>query len=87
MSWSVEYTTEGNTEISLLGDESPEALAAMKVAVDVVGEILDSEVLGNKTTKRFRVNITGHSNPDNEPSPGWSNDYVNINVYQMEESK
>jgi len=83
LSWSVEYTTFNEAEIRFIGDDTPEANKAMKAAVDAVGEILESGVLGSKENKRFSVRISGHSNPGNEPVSGYVNDNVTINIYQM----
>lgn len=83
MSWSVEYTTFNEAEIRFIGDDTPEANAAMKAAVDAAGEMITKGVFGDPKTKRFSVRISGHSNAGNEPVAGWSNDYVSINVYQM----
>ena len=84
MSWSVEYTTKHNAEIQFVGDDNEEVNAAMLVAVEAVKDIVDSGVLGDPETKRFSVKVNGHTNPGKEPRSGWSNDYVTINVYQME---
>lgn len=84
MSWSVEYTTFNEAEIRFIGDDTEEANAAMKSAVEAVGAMIDAGAFGDKNVKKFAVRISGHTNPGNEPVPGFSNDYVNINVFQME---
>lgn len=83
MSWSVEYTTFNEAEIRFIGDDTDEAHAAMKSAVDAVSEILASGALGDPEVKRFAVSISGHSNVGNTPVPGFSNDYMNVNIFQM----
>lgn len=85
MSWSVEYTSQKNAEIQFYGDDTPEVNEAMKAAVDAVGTIVESGVLGDPAKKHFSVRISGHTNPGHEPVPGWANDSLTINVYQMEE--
>lgn len=84
MSWSVDYTTFNDSEIRFVGEDNAENNAAMQAAVDAVGQIIASGALGDPATKRFAVRVGGHSNPANEPVPGNSNDYVNINIFQME---
>ena len=84
MSWSVEYTTQHKGEIQFFGDDSKEANFSQLKAVKAVADLVNSGALGDPETKKFSVRINGHTNPDTEPKSGWSNDYVTINVYQME---
>lgn len=84
MSWSIDYTTFNEAEIRFVGEDTEENNAAMQATVDAVGSIIASGALGDPSKKRFAVRVGGHNNPGNEPVPGYSNDYVNINIFQME---
>lgn len=42
--------------------------------------LIGSPALG--IDKDFRINLSGHSNPDHEPKTGWANDCVSVSVSQ-----
>ena len=56
-----------------------ESKKAMAMAQDTARIILESGTLG---TGAFNVQLSGHANPNNEPSSGWANDGVTISIQQ-----
>lgn len=88
MSWSAGYVWNGSkqVEITIFGAESVEAQAQVDVAFDASAALILTGAFGNKD-KKFKVTLSGHANPGNEPVAGWSNDCVTINIYQVEETE
>lgn len=88
MSWSASYIWNGNkqTEISVhLQTELPvESKAQADVAFDASAALILSGAVGSPE-KKYKVMLSGHANPGNEPNPGWSNDSLTINIYQLGE--
>lgn len=85
MSWGTTYefdtelTETGNLEIILT-----DAMQEQKDAVEwAVTALIKTGALG--TNKKFKVTVTGHANDNHEPTSGWVNDRVSINIYQLEE--
>lgn len=86
MSWSASFivdenghpiedtVTESNTDPEFHQDQYEEALSALWA-------LLRSGVLGHG--KQVQVNMSGHGNPDHEPTAGWSNDSLTISLYQI----
>lgn len=65
-------TQEGNGE-----EESKEAVL---IAKEAVLRIVGSGKLGVGT---FDVHLSGHANTGNEPTPGWGNDFISINITKI----
>jgi hypothetical protein len=90
MSWSASFTvTPGVTpeeEDFVLSNvnEVPEHLEQFREAVASTFGILLSGVLGSQK-KSFRVNLTGHGNPDHEPAKGWASEFLTISITQVGE--
>jgi hypothetical protein len=85
MSWGASYkviygewheTSVSNVEVAQHQDQYLEALAAAK-------QLVDSGVFGDLSKFDFIVTTSGHGNEGHVPSPGWSNDFVSINIYQV----
>lgn len=96
MSWSFSGTSDGKSIDEVLraagkeffdtynpSDEGMKDAAedAGEVAIQAVVGILESGVLGN-LEKTYWVNLSGHANPNNEPSGNWTNDCVTISISQ-----
>jgi len=90
MSWSASFTVTPGM--------SPEEFEPSTSNVDDVDEHLDqyreaiasafgiilSGVVG-ESDKTFKVQLSGHGNPNHEPQAGWSNDTVTVTIYQAPE--
>jgi hypothetical protein len=90
MSWSKGFPNKesfGNKEqreearasvISQSGADAGQQFDAACTAADIV---INSGSIGD-SAKDFSISLSGHSNPNHEPTPGWANDCVTINIYQ-----
>lgn len=82
MSWSAAWTTPGEPVFSPPYEEcGVEVREQIEAAQKCVEAILGSACVG-KPDKVFSIQIGGHANADHEPTAEWSNDYVNVRVYQ-----
>lgn len=63
--------------------EQEDAIMAAKTAAT---NLIVSGAMGDPTEHGFRVQLAGHSNPDNTAEPGWSPDAIVVNVSQSKES-
>src|SRR5688572_2878047 len=59
--------------------EQKDALHNAKQAALV---LLLSGAYGDPEKHSFAVNLSGHVNPEHKPREGWSNDFVNIQIFQ-----
>lgn len=95
MSWSIIGTAhvshknenEVEAKIDILsnspqsGHGELESIQAMAQVKEVSESLLKSGKFG---FGKFTIEIHGHSNPNNRPVLGYSNDYICINIYQKE---
>lgn len=91
MSWSATATSLKADEIDKVPEPSWESFAdqdhvpAMKeqfdVAVKAAALIAESGAVGS-SNKVFNVLLSGHGNPDHEPTGSWVNDCVTVSVNQ-----
>lgn len=93
MSWSANFVVragepEPREDDLVLSNvnEVPEHLEQFREALASAFGILLSGVMGGKD-KNYQVNISGHGNPNHEPTPGWANDAITISIYQLGEVK
>lgn len=86
MSWSTSFKAKGSNvyDVQEFGLESLEAQKAAEQAGDLAALLVISGVVGS-IDKTYKVTVSGHANPKNEPVEGWGNDFVSINVYQIED--
>lgn len=90
MSWSASFTYRqphngeagSSREFTLSNTQVPENKDQYEHALDVAMRILSSGVVGS-TDKTFKVNLSGHGNPNHEPKTGWANDQMTISVTQV----
>lgn len=86
MSWSATFEVRqpnGLEKTSMSNvEEVPEHLEQYTVAVLAATDLLVSNVVGGPD-KEYRITISGHGNPDHEPTAGWANDCVTISVAQI----
>lgn len=89
MSWSATYLFEGSDIVHevtpMAGQDSEEAQAAHQAAFDAASALIGTKTVGEN--KKFKVIVSGHANPGNVPVAGWSNDCLNISIYQLEETE
>ena len=64
------------------GHGAVESEKALATAQRIARVMLESGAYGTGT---FTVSLSGHSNPDNKPVAGWSNDFVSISINQQGE--
>lgn len=91
MSWSAKYTVtkEVDNEPSVVveyeqtqnGHGENESKVALRLAKDTAVSMIRTSKLGDSC--KFNVGLSGHANPDNQKSPGWSNDFVTIAISQL----
>lgn len=84
MSWSKTFKWENgslneNSPTAVLSEDSLDQLSALKEAVT---DIILSGAVGD-VGETYVVSVGGHANPGHEKTPGWSNDSISINIYQM----
>lgn len=82
---NVEEAVKGMTVDYYGGIPKPyvdDQVLAAKAAAIVLAK---SGTVGNTGTagKSVRITIAGHGNEGHEPSKGWANDYVSVNVTQV----
>ena len=85
MSWSISGTIE-NKDIDFVPGpdiEGEEARHQAEIAAFCVASFIESGSVGDPFGK-YNFSISGHANPNHKPVPGWSNDSITINIYQME---
>lgn len=89
MSWSASYVwngqTQTETQIHVQPELPVESKAQADVAFDASSAIILTGVIGS-SEKKYKVMLSGHANPGHEPNPGWANDCITINIYQLEET-
>jgi hypothetical protein len=87
MSWSARYKIDGKTGERFDDWESnvstEQHADQYKRAQRAVQDIMDSGVVGDPTKETFAVNISGHGNPNHERTPGWGNDFIQIQIAQL----
>ena len=85
MSWSARWKLNnmGYTlkEVKSNNINTPEAKEQHKAALDAAASVLISNSVGG-IDKSYIINLSGHANPNHEPVPCRSNDYVTITIYQ-----
>jgi len=88
MSWHVSATIEGDSPKDELGalrrealTQNPEAGDQFDAARDAAIHIMAQGAVGGPG-KKFVVIMSGHSNPDHEPRPGWATDVITVSVTQ-----
>lgn len=90
MSWSATYNIDNNEVVvaPLLANitEVTQHKEQFDEASKVVEAIIASGAVGSPEGQ-YRVSLSGHGNPDHEPTSGWANDFVSINIYQEGEPK
>lgn len=59
-----------------------ETLEQIEVCENAVDAIITSMCVG-RTDKKISVSLSGHANPNHEPTPGWANDMVSISIVQQ----
>lgn len=88
MSWSASGTItskEGEpTKVEITGSPQsghggPESQRALDAARTAAQRLIETGIVGEG---QFRVCLSGHSNPENKPAAGWSNDFVSITIGQ-----
>lgn len=87
MSWTASYkinsATGGVTDSNESGVEGNfEHRDQYVVAVAMANQIIESGCVGDPDGI-YRVALSGHGNPSHEPTPGWSNDFIGVSVYQV----
>jgi hypothetical protein len=86
MSWS-EYFTNIDAD-QVLESQQPSTEASEEhqeqfaVARAAASRLIDSGLVGDPAKFLFNVTLSGHGNPNHEPTPGWANDCIAINVSQ-----
>lgn len=87
MSWGVSLSVE-NGKIEVVGLPSNVEVEHHKdqftVAKRVVRSLVKSGTFGDPEGA-YDVVISAHGNPDHKPTPGWSNDFINISLSQRVE--
>lgn len=64
-------------------ENKTESLESVQAAIAAAQNILDSGVVGSGTVS---ASISGHANPDHQPTAGWANDFVSITISCIEGS-
>lgn len=86
MSWSKQFKWENcsltENDNSPKVELSEESLDQLNVAKRAVNAIILTGAMGS-VDETYNVSLTGHSNPGHEKTPGWSNDSLIINIYQV----
>jgi hypothetical protein len=87
MSWSLSFEFEngkpvGDAANKLSAITSPEHRDQANLAVQTVFTLIASGVVGDPDGK-YNVSLSGHGNKGHVPAPGWANDCLGINVYQV----
>ena len=72
---------EKQAEYARQGDVGPESIEQIEQAVYAAVEIIKSGCLGEGP---FRVTLGGHANAGHRPREGWSNDAINLAIYQQD---
>lgn len=87
MSWSATYTVDPSASEDIVvplnrsNVESIEHQEQHDAALLAAIQALTSGAVG-RPDKKYNVNISGHGNPEHEPTPGWANDFISIQVTQ-----
>lgn len=96
MSWVIEYdihsekVTAEDFKVakysSGLAGDSDTAVAAARSQQFEMAKVLALSLMlsGAVGDAPFKVVLSGHSNPEHKPLPGWANDCVTISVTQMD---
>lgn len=83
MSWDLLGNLDSNTRKESLvahsqaGYGEEESKAATEAAVQAIRGLVDTGAFGEG---KFQVIVSGHSNPDHTPEPGWSRDFIQIYI-------
>lgn len=84
MSWSLSYQSleafEDDRPTYATNDLSPEAMEQVSEARLMARAIVESGAVGVR--KDFFISLSGHANPSHEPTSGWANDCIAVNVSQ-----
>jgi hypothetical protein len=91
MSWAAKYKitltpVDNHAQVDLessqlqSGNGEKESADAINEAIQIAQLLVESGKFGLGT---FSVNLNGHANDGNKPKEGWSNDFVNIQIYQV----
>jgi hypothetical protein len=93
MSWSVTAeivrNDDADAQVTIkhrqqqTGHGEEESAFAIDRAVRAATLLIDDLAVGRGT---FDVTLSGHSNPRNQPSPGWANDCLNIRIEQRKQT-
>ena len=85
MSWSA----QGTVKDGVIGFDSKSGIEGNPVheeqfeeAVSLAAQAIVDGVLGSVEDYDFTFNVSGHGNPRHEPTAGWANDALTINIYQ-----
>jgi hypothetical protein len=86
MSWSVSGTVEDLVITLPLGPayQTEEVADAYNAAYQAIWNVVYSGAVGDPSGK-YKVNVSGHANPDHVPTEGWADDFISINIYQARE--
>jgi hypothetical protein len=87
MSWSATFKVDASNEeavelVTSSGLDTDEHKLQHDQGLIAAMQLLMSGVVGSHE-RVYTVTLSGHGNPGNEPAPGWSNDFVNIQVVQQ----
>lgn len=53
---------------------------AIKRALEVINDLIDSGMFGNKQTHQFTISANGHANPGAKAEKGWTDDCMTVSV-------
>lgn len=70
-----------NKPSSVSGEAPAEVLATATAAADLV---ISSGAVSRRSNCDHRITISGHSNPDHEPTPGSADDSLVISITQID---
>lgn len=88
MSWYVSFSNLTLDELDNLkatDEQLQNGLArnAFEESRDVIVELAQTGIVGSPSKLRFSGHMSGHANDQNEPLPGWTPDFVNLNLSQV----
>lgn len=83
MSWNRSYVSKADFDADVAAPGSSTVVDAEQLAAarNAAVAIMASGAVGGEG-KDFVVSLSGHGNPGHEPTRGWANDCVTVNVSQ-----